>query len=424
MKNNKKKKKKTKKYQKISKNSLKKKSKGKKSKKVKKSKAKTKKNKSKKAKKTQKKKKKKIKAKNKKIRKKKQKFPPQVENLIKNGEKRGFLTISDVLSVFPRPEKNINMIEDFFDLLDKHSIKLKEKKEYLDISVPKKRSHSKNTGKLDMIQNYLKEIGSISRVSPKEEISLAKRIEKGDLEAKKKLTAANLRLVVSIAKHYIGKSPSLDFLDLIQEGTLGLLKAVEKYDWRKGYKFSTYATWWIRQAITRALADQGRTVRIPVHMIEMLTKYTKARKHLIEELGRNPLDEEIAAEMNVEVSQVRSLKKIAQRAISLESPITGEKDEEESTLVEFIKDEKIPSPSRKASLDLLRERLKEIIKELNPREQEILAMRYGLNNQKVHTLEEVGKKFRVTRERIRQIQQKALEKIREHYKIKKLKDYY
>jgi len=276
-------------------------------------------------------------------------------------------------------------------------------------------------GTLDPVQMYLKEIGQYSFITPQEEKDLSKRIEKGDLEAKKKLAQANLRLVVSIAKRYIGRSPNLTLLDLIQEGNLGLFRAVEKFDWRRGYKFSTYATWWIRQAITRALADQARTIRIPVHMVETLSKFVQARRRLLQELGREPLPEEIAAEMGLSVEKVRHIMKISQATISLETPV-GEGDSD-SILAEFVKDEEGVPPSLAAARNLLRERLKEILVDLTPREQKILSMRFGLEDGITHTLEEVGKEFGVTRERIRQIEAKALERIREHRKLGKLKGY-
>ena len=274
---------------------------------------------------------------------------------------------------------------------------------------------------MDPVQIYLKEIGEVSFLTADEEKELAKRIEKGDEEAKNKLMKANLRLVVSIAKKYIGRSPNLTLLDLIQEGNIGLRRAVEKFDWRRGYKFSTYATWWIRQAITRALADQARTIRIPVHMVETISKYTQVRRRLLQDLGREPLAEEIAAEMGIEVEKVHHIQKISQETVSLETPV-GE-DEEDSILAEFIEDDKVISPSLEAARTLLKERLAEIFTDLAAREQKILAMRFGLEDGITHTLEEVGKEFGVTRERIRQIEAKALDRIREHGSLKKLKGY-
>ena len=343
------------------------------------------------------------------------------QSLIDKGKERGFVTYSEILYAFPDCEKNIRELESLFDVLEKSSIEVKEAKEFLSLEDVGKRKIKDSEVKIDPIQMYLKEIGKISFVTANEEKELAKKIEKGDLEAKKKLAKANLRLVVSIAKKYVGRSPNLTLLDLIQEGNLRLFRAVEKFDWRRGYKFSTYATWWIRQAITRALADQARTIRIPVHMVETISRYTQARRRLLQDLGREPLPEEVAAEMGIEVEKVHHIIKISQETISLETPV-GE-DDEDSVLAEFIEDEKSISPSLEAARNLLKERLGEILVDLTDREQKILSMRFGLEDGVTHTLEEVGKEFGVTRERIRQIEAKAIERIREHRSVKKLKGY-
>jgi len=343
----------------------------------------------------------------------------KMKELIEKGGKRGFITSAEILDFFPGVERDLKGLEKFYEYLEKLGIEVKETKEFL---VPEKKERIITPGaKIDPIQMYLREIGEVPFITAEEEKELAKRIEKGDEEAKNKLARANLRLVVSIAKRYIGRSPNLTLLDLIQEGNLGLFRAVEKFDWRRGYKFSTYATWWIRQAISRALADQARTIRIPVHMVETLSKYNQARRRLLQGLGREPLPEEIAAEMGIEVEKVHHLMRISQQAVSLETPV-GE-DQEDSILAEFIADEKSAPPSLEAARRLLRERLKEILVDLTPREQKILAMRFGLDDGITHTLEEVGQEFGVTRERIRQIEAKALERIREHRALKKLKGY-
>jgi len=339
--------------------------------------------------------------------------------LIEKGQQRRFVTHSEILHVFPEIEKDVEGLENLYETLEKQGIEVRETKGLLEVSKKKKKAKVLSR-KIDPVQMYLKEVGSYSLITPDKEKELAKRIEKGDKEAKKELARANLRLVVSIAKKYIGRSPNMTLLDLIQEGNLGLFRGVEKFDWRRGYKFSTYATWWIRQAITRALADQARTIRIPVHMIETISKFTKVRRRLLKELGREPLPDEIAAEMGLEVHKVRHIMRISQKTISLETPV-GEEDD--SVLLKFIKDEKTDPPSLKAARTLLRGRLKEILVDLTPREQKILSLRFGLEDGVTHTLEQVGQVFGVTRERIRQIEAKALEKIREHRKLKKLKGY-
>ncbi len=347
--------------------------------------------------------------------------PEKIESLLKKGRERGFVTTSEILYSFPKIEKDIKQLENIYETLDKEGVEVKEVGEFLEIKPKAKKKKKTLIGKIDPIQIYLKEIGKVSFLTAKEEKELAKRIEKGDEEAKNRLALANLRLVVSIAKRYVGRSSNLTLLDLIQEGNIGLFRAVKKFDWRRGYKFSTYGTWWIRQAVTRALADQARTIRIPVHMIETISKYTKVRKSLLQELGREPLPEEIAAEMGIELDKVLHIRKIAQKAISLETPV-GE-DEQDSVLAEFIKDEKMPLPSVTSARKLLKRRLEEISRGLTPRELKILSMRFGLKNGVLHTLEEVGEVFGVTRERIRQIQAKSLEKIRKHRELRKLKDY-
>ena len=270
----------------------------------------------------------------------------------------------------------------------------------------------------DPVRMYLKEIGKVPLLSADEEIELAKKMDKGDEEAKKKLCEANLRLVVSIAKRYVGRG--MLFLDLIQEGNLGLIKAVDKFDWRKGYKFSTYATWWIRQAITRSIADQARTIRIPVHMVETINKLIRVSRQLLQEYGREPSPEEIAAEMDISEEKVREILKIAQEPVSLETPI-GE--EEDSHLGDFIPDEEVPAPAEAAAFSMLKEQLVEVLDTLTEREQKVLKLRFGLEDGRARTLEEVGKQFDVTRERIRQIEAKALRKLRHPSRSKKLKDY-
>jgi len=358
----------------------------------------------------------------------------KIRLLMKRGKERGFVTYAEILYYFPTIEDNIILLEDLYARLEADNIDILESREFIEDAVPAKTGTAK-TGKgnkreqaidffqlsQDSVQMYLREIGRIALLTGDEEKDLAKRIEKGDEDARKKLTQANLRLVVSIAKRYVGRSPHLTLLDLIQEGNIGLFKAVEKFDYRRGYKFSTYATWWIRQAITRALADQARTIRIPVHMVETISKYQQVKRRLLQDLGREPLPEEIASEMNIEVEKVHHIEKIAQETVSLEAPV-GE-DDDDSVLGEFIIDEKTLSPSQTAARRLLRDQLMSIISELSPREQKILSLRFGLDDGVTHTLEEVGREFGVTRERIRQIEAKALERIRDHDMAKKLAEY-
>lgn len=300
-------------------------------------------------------------------------------------------------------------------LLESDDLPLEEEEvdmENIDLSVPEGVSIE------DPVRMYLKEIGKVPLLSAEEEIDLARRMENGDEAAKKRLAEANLRLVVSIAKRYVGRG--MLFLDLIQEGNLGLIKAVEKFDYRKGYKFSTYATWWIRQAITRAIADQARTIRIPVHMVETINKLIRVSRQLLQELGREPTPEEIAAEMNMPVDRVREILKISQEPVSLETPI-GE--EEDSHLGDFIQDDNVPVPADAAAFTLLKEQLEEVLGTLTEREQKVLTLRFGLEDGRARTLEEVGKEFNVTRERIRQIEAKALRKLRHPSRSRKLKDY-
>jgi RNA polymerase primary sigma factor len=343
----------------------------------------------------------------------------KLEIFLDKGRERGFVTYSEILSFFPQVEKDVDGLDELYQMLDARGIEVKEAREFLEVG--EKAAKRRLETKIDPVQMYLKEIGQIPALTAHDEKELAKKIETGDMEAKKRLTQSNLKLVVSIARKYIGRSAHLTLLDLIQEGNLGLFRAVEKFDWRKGYKFSTYATWWIRQAITRALADQARTVRIPVHMIETISKYTQAKRKLLQFLGREPLPEEIASELGLEVSKVRYIQKISQDSVSLETPV-GEEGED-SILAEFIADDKVTSPSLDAARSLLKNRLQEVLIDLTPREQKILALRFGLEDGVTHTLEEVGQEFGVTRERIRQIEAKALEKIRNHVSLKKLKDY-
>ena len=350
-----------------------------------------------------------------------------LSDLITRGRGRGFVTDTEVLHFFPHIEEDVSFLEQIYDELEKSNVKVIETNELIElpkeeVSV-KELEHAINVDETlpDAVQMYLKEIGKISLLTGDDEKELARRVEKGDEAARKKFIQANLRLVVSIAKRYVNRTPNLGILDLVQEGNIGLSRAVEKFDYRRGFKFSTYATWWIRQAITRALADQSRTIRIPVHMVETISKYTQAKRRLHQELGRDPLPEEIAIEMSMPVAKIYHIQKISQEVISLESPIGD--DDEDSVLSEFIPDEKSLAPSTVASQTLLRGRIKEILVDLTSREQKILSMRFGLEDGVTHTLEEVGKEFGVTRERIRRIEAKALIRIKHHQKSHTLEGY-
>ena len=358
-------------------------------------------------------------------------------------KQRGFVTEDEIMHIVPNAEENISELEELYERLEEMGVRVlssdeiikmdadkisqnmekakADKKSSQKVNIEKEIENISDDSSSDLVQMYLREIGRVDLLTAEEEIALAKRIEKGDPMAKQKLTEANLRLVVSIAKKYVGRSHNLSLLDLIQEGNIGLFRAVEKFDYRKGYKFSTYAIWWIRQAITRALADQSRTIRIPVHMVETINKYTQITRRLVQDLGREPLPEEIAAEMGLEVDKVRNIMKISQETVSLETSV-GDSDDE-SVLGDFIEDTETIMPNQSASRKLLKDHITEILDSLTPREQKILKIRFGLEDGVVHTLEEVGQEFGVTRERIRQIEAKALEKIRENASTKKLKDY-
>ncbi|MDD2422037.1 MAG: RNA polymerase sigma factor RpoD [Heliobacteriaceae bacterium] len=353
-----------------------------------------------------------------------------VKEIIAKGKQKGVLTYQEIMDALQGVELTTEQIDDLYERLghlgidvvagnaqtessEKADDKTNQEEEVeVDLSVPE------GVGIDDPVRMYLKEIGRVPLLNAQEEIDLAKRMEEGDEEAKRRLAEANLRLVVSIAKRYVGRG--MLFLDLIQEGNLGLIKAVEKFDYRKGYKFSTYATWWIRQAITRAIADQARTIRIPVHMVETINKLIRISRQLLQEYGRDPLPEEIAKHMDIPVERVREIQKIAQEPVSLETPI-GE--EEDSHLGDFIEDQDAPAPAEAASFILLKEQLEEVLDTLTPREMKVLRLRFGLDDGRSRTLEEVGQEFGVTRERIRQIEAKALRKLRHPSRSKKLKDY-
>ena len=346
------------------------------------------------------------------------------KELVERGKKRGYLTFKEITEAFFETDITPDEQEALYDVFEKEGIELTEdldkelegievsKEELEDLSVPEGINID------DHVKMYLKEIGKVDLLSPEEETELARRMADGDTDAKKRLAEANLRLVVRIAKRYVGRG--MLFLDLIQEGNLGLIKAVDKFDYTKGYKFSTYATWWIRQAITRAIADQARTIRIPVHMVETINKLVRVSRQLVQELGREPTPEELAKELNMSIEKVREISKISQEPVSLETPI-GE--EEDSHLGDFIPDDDAPAPSEAASFVLLKEQLVDVLKTLTPREAKVLKLRFGLDDGRQRTLEEVGKEFEVTRERIRQIEAKALRKLRHPSRSKKLKDF-
>ena len=359
----------------------------------------------------------------------------QIAELINRGKTRGFVTEEEIIHIIPDIENDIEQLEILYDKFEQENIRIENTVEIIDVSENKEDESKKSKKEVekeindlsldnissDSVQMYLREIGRVPLLTREEEVQLAKRKEKDDVAAKQNLAEANLRLVVSIAKKYVGRSANLSLLDLIQEGNIGLFRAVEKFDYRKGYKFSTYATWWIRQAITRAIADQSRTIRIPVHMVETINKFSQITRRLVQDLGREPMPEEIASEMGIEIEKVRHIMKISQDTVSLETSV-GE-DDDDSTLRDFIEDTDTILPSQTAGRQLLKEYVKEILVELSPREQKILKLRFGLEDGVAHTLEEIGQEFGVTRERIRQIEAKALEKIRKHRESRKLIDY-
>jgi len=347
------------------------------------------------------------------------------DTLIEKGKERGYVTYSEILKSFPHVEEDVDFLESLYERFATAGVDVLEGgmlEDAADEYLATRNIKDRHSTSYDSIQIYLREIGQYPLLTAAEERELAKRIEKGDSEARNILARSNLRLVVSIAKKYVGRSPDLTLLDLIQEGNLGLFRAVDKFDWKRGYKFSTYATWWIRQAITRALADQSRTIRIPVHMVETIAKYKQVSRRLSQMLGRDPQAEEIAIEMGVEPEKIYQIEKINQDTLSLENPV-GSEDDDRSTLGDFIPDDKIPSPMQESSERILSEQVRTILGDLSPKERKILEMRHGLMDGIYHTLEEVGREFGVTRERIRQIEAKALEKIRIHDKARHLKSY-
>ena len=360
--------------------------------------------------------------------KKRAQFEAKAEDLITLGKERGYVTYNQILKSFPAIEEDVFFLEDLYDRLSTSGVDVLESGgmlEEVSDEVVMRGSYRGEGSAHDSIQMYLREIGQYPLLTAQEERELAKRITEGDFEAKNLLARANLRLVVSIAKKYVGRSSDLTLLDLIQEGNLGLFKAVDKFDYTKGFKFSTYATWWIRQAITRALADQSRTIRIPVHMVETIAKYKQVMRRLEQALGRDPMPEEIAAEMNVDVEKIYQIEQINQETLSLEAPISssGGGDDDSSQRADFVADPNLPSPDQETAHRILVEQLHSILDDLTPKERKILAMRHGLEDGIYHTLEEVGQEFGVTRERIRQIEAKALDKIRTHQNAKRLRSY-
>ncbi len=358
------------------------------------------------------------------------KLRKEVKDLLQKGKKQGFLTQDDILAAFPDAEDRVEELDDLYQKLIEANVDVFESVTEEDMKSDEKAVSElgkelevlatlEETGTTDPVRMYLREIGKIKLLTGKEEVNLAQRIEKGEKKARKMLTESNLRLVVSIAKKYVGRGLSL--LDLIQEGNQGLIRAVEKYDWRKGYKFSTYATWWIRQAITRAIADQARTIRIPVHMVETINKLVRTSRKLMQDMGREPTPEEIGEAMEgMSADRVREILKIAQDTTSLETPVG---DEEDSLLGDFIQDTSQPSPIEAASRELLKENIEEVLATLSDREARVLRMRFGLDGGQSMTLEDVGKYFGVTRERIRQIEAKALRKLKHPSRRRKLQDY-
>lgn len=345
-----------------------------------------------------------------------------IKDLAEKGKAKGSLTYKEIINAFEKFEMDPEQIDNVYEVLENMGVEVvgdfESEMDEIRIEDSIDLSITEGISTEDHVRMYLKEIGKVPLLSAKEEIDLSQRMEDGDVEAKRKLAEANLRLVVSIAKRYVGRG--MQFLDLIQEGNMGLIKAVEKFDYKKGYKFSTYATWWIRQAITRAIADQARTIRIPVHMVETINKLLRVSRQLVQELGREPQIEEIAEEMGVTVEKVREIMKISQEPVSLETPI-GE--EEDSHLGDFIPDDVAQAPADAAAFTMLKEQLLEVLETLTPREEKVLRLRFGLDDGRQRTLEEVGKEFNVTRERIRQIEAKALRKLRHPSRSKKLKDY-